>query len=54
MQIVGTITNEHDFKQKFVYLFKVKDNTGSVESLSWIQAELSPTQSLGLSQSWIS
>ena len=53
IQIVGTITNEQDFKQKFVYLFQVKDDTGSVESLSWIQAELSPKQSLGLSQSWI-
>ena len=53
MQIVGTITNEYDFKQKFVYLFQVKDDTDSTESVSWIQAELSPKQSLGLSQSWI-
>jgi len=53
MQIVGTITNDHNFKQKFVYLFQVKNATDSVESISWIQGELSPKQSLDVSQSWI-
>jgi len=53
MQIVGTITNEHNFKQKFVYIFQVKNTADSVESISWIQGELSPKQSLDVSQSWI-
>jgi len=53
MQIVGTITNEQNFKQKFVYLFQVKNVTDYVESISWIQGELTPKQSLDVSQSWI-
>ena len=53
MQIVGTISNDHDFKQKFVYMFQVKNDEDIVESLSWIQGEISPLQSLDVSQSWI-
>jgi hypothetical protein len=53
MQMVGTITNDHNFKQKFVYLFQVKNVTDSVESISWIQGELSSKHSLDVSQSWI-
>ena len=53
MQIVGTITNDQNFTQKFVYLFQVKNASNSVESISWIQGELSPKQSLDVSQSWI-
>ncbi len=53
MQIVGTISNDHDFNQKFVYMFQVKNDENIVESLSWIQGELSPLQTLDVSQSWI-
>jgi len=53
MQIVGTITNDQNFTQKFVYLFQVKNAADSVESISWVQGELSPKQSLDVSQSWI-
>ena len=53
MQIVGTITNDQNFKQKFVYLFQVKNSNDYVESISWIQGELIPKQSLDVSQSWI-
>jgi len=53
MQIVGTITNDQNFKQKFIYLFQVKNDVSYVESISWIQGELSPQQSLDVSQSWI-
>lgn len=53
MQIVGTITNKYDFTQKFVYIFQVKNDINSIESISWIQGELSPKQSLDVSQSWI-
>ena len=52
LQIVGTITNDQNFPQKFIYLFQVKNGSNSVESLSWIQGELSSQQSLDVSQSW--
>ncbi len=53
MQMVGTITNDHNFKQNFVYFFQVKNAMNSIESISWIQGELSAKQSLDVSQSWI-
>ncbi|MEK6831592.1 MAG: hypothetical protein AABY17_02385, partial [Thermoproteota archaeon] len=53
IQIVGTISNQQNFKQKFVYFFQVKDESNSVVSVSWIQGEISENQKLDLSQSWI-
>ena len=53
IQLVGTIQNEYDFNQKFVYLFQVKNSENFIESLSWIQSEISPKQILDVSQSWI-
>ena len=53
IQIVGTVLNEHDFKQKFVYMFQVKNDENIIESLSWIRGEISSQQSLDVSQSWI-
>ena len=53
IQLVGTIQNEHDFNQKFVYLFQVKNFDNSIESLSWVQSEISQKQILDVSQSWI-
>ena len=52
LQIVGTLTNDYTFTQKFIYLIQVKNELNSVESLSWIQGELSSKQSLDVSQSW--
>lgn len=52
MQIVGAIKNELEFKQKFVYFFQVKNDQNYVESLSWVQGEISPNQNLDVSQSW--
>ena len=52
VQIVGSIKNEHDFAQKFVYLFQIKDKNNSVVSVSWIQGEISANQDLDVSQSW--
>ncbi len=52
IQIVGTITNENSFKQKFVYIFQVKNSNDLVESISWIQSEIIPEQILSVSQSW--
>lgn len=53
LQIVGTISNKHDFHQNFIYLFQVKNEQNIVESLSWVQGEISSNQNLDLSQSWI-
>lgn len=53
IQIVGKILNEHNFKQKFVYLFQVKDESNLVLSVSWIQGEITGNQVLDVSQSWI-
>ena len=53
VQIVGTITNDQNFAQKFVYFVQVKNDTNYVESISWIQGEVSANQSLDLSQSWM-
>jgi hypothetical protein len=52
LQIVGTIVNQNNFDQKFVYLFQVKNANDVVESISWVQGELSSVQSLDVSQSW--
>ncbi|AJW71579.1 hypothetical protein [Nitrosopumilus adriaticus] len=53
LQIVGTIVNPNEFDQKFVYLIQVKNENNIVESISWVQGELSSGQSLDVSQSWI-
>src|SRR3989338_8134186 len=50
---VATISNEQNFKQKFVYLFQIKDENNYVVSVSWIQGEISGNQNLDVSQSWI-
>ena len=52
IQIVGTITNDNSFKQKFVYIFQVKNSNDLVESISWIQSEIASEQILSVSQSW--
>ena len=52
IQIVGSVINNHDLKQKFVYLFQVKNDDESVESISWIQGDLLTHQDLNVSQLW--
>ena len=53
VQIVGSLSNLQDYDQKFVYLFQVRNSQNYVESLSWIQGQLSSGQNLDVSQSWI-
>jgi hypothetical protein len=53
IQIVGSIKNEQNFDQKFVYLIQVKNHNNTVISLSWITGELSGKQNLDVSQSWL-
>jgi len=52
VQIVGSLSNVQDYDQTFVYIFQVKNSQNYVESLSWIQSQLSSGQSLDVSQSW--
>ncbi len=53
MQIVGTIENQINYEQEFIYFFQIKNSDGEIISLSWIQGKLSPNQILNISQSWI-
>jgi hypothetical protein len=53
MQLVGKIESKINYNQEFIYFFQIKNSTGSVISLSWIQGQLSPKQILDISQSWI-
>jgi len=53
IQIGGSIKNEQNFDQKFIYLIQIKDQNDSVVSLSWMSGELSGTQNLSVSQSWL-
>jgi len=53
IQIVGSVTNEQSFIQKFIFLIQVKDQNDSVVSISWISGELSAGQNLDVSQSWL-
>ena len=52
IQVVGSIINEQNFNQKFVYLIQVKDQDEKVVSLSWVSGELTVNQNLDVSQSW--
>ena len=53
IQIVGTIENQINYDQEFIYFFQIKNPDNSIISLSWIQGKLSPNQILDISQSWI-
>ena len=53
IQIVGTIENQINYDQEFIYFFQIKNSDNSIISLSWIQGKLSPNQILDISQSWI-
>ena len=53
MQLAGTIANQLNYDQEFIYIFQIKNSDNSVLSLSWIQGKLSPNQILDISQSWI-
>ena len=53
VQIVGTIKNDQNFNQDFVYLIQIRSSNNQIESISWITGELSDNQVLDVSQSWI-
>ena len=52
LHIVGTISNMQNFSQDFVYLFQIKNESNTVESISWIRGQLTSDQTFDVSQSW--
>ncbi len=52
IQIVGVLINEQALKQSFTYIFQVEDSKGTPVSISWVQGEIAPKQTLEVSQSW--
>ena len=52
-QIVGSVTNQQPYHQEFAFLFQIKDDQGVVISISWIIGQISPNQTLDVSQSWM-
>lgn len=52
LQIVGAIQNNQEYDQSFVFIIQIKENDGTIISLSWIQGKMSANQELEVSQSW--
>jgi hypothetical protein len=52
-QIVGTVHNNQNFKQSFVYIIQIKNEDDIAMEISWIQGQLSANQTLQVSQSWM-
>jgi len=52
LHIIGTVSNMQNFNQNFVYLFQIKNELNSVESISWVRGQLTSDQTFDVSQSW--
>jgi len=52
LQITGTVHNNQNYEQKFVFIIQIKEPQGSVVSLSWIEGVMSANQNFEVSQSW--
>jgi hypothetical protein len=48
-----TIENKSEAKQQLIYILQLKDSAGLTISLSWIEEEIPPNDSVKISQSWI-
>ena len=53
IQIVSKVLNNQNYDQNFVYIVQVTNDSGIIETLSWIQGKFAANQSLELSQSWL-
>ncbi len=53
IQITSDIVNQQSREQKFAYLVMIQDDSGTTESLSWIDRVLNPESYFGPSSSWI-
>jgi hypothetical protein len=52
LQITGTVHNNQNYEQNFVFIIQIKEPQGSVVSLSWIEGIMSANQNFEVSQSW--
>jgi hypothetical protein len=52
LQIAGTVHNNQNYKQNFVFIIQIKESEGAVVSLSWIEGQMSANQNFEVSQSW--
>ena len=53
IQIVGSIQNNQNFAQSFVYLIQIKNDNDTLVKLAWISGSLQPDGRLDVSQSWL-
>src|SRR3972149_1286538 len=52
LQIAGTVHNNQNYEQNFVFIIQIKESEGAVVSLSWIEGQMSANQNFEVSQSW--
>ncbi len=53
VQIQASLVNNQDRSQSFAYLVQIQNANGVTIALSWLNGELSTSQSLNTAQSWI-
>ncbi len=52
LQIAGTVHNNQNYEQNFVFIIQIKESDESVVSLSWIRGKMSANQDFEVAQSW--
>jgi len=52
LQIAGTVHNNQNYEQNFVFIIQIKESEGAVVSVSWIEGQMSANQNFEVSQSW--
>ncbi|MFQ5940488.1 MAG: FxLYD domain-containing protein [Nitrososphaerales archaeon] len=52
IQLQSLLTNNIDIKQKFTYILQVKDSTGALVRLSWIEGNIAAKESVNTVISW--
>ena len=52
LQIQSTVTNNIEKRQKFVYVMDVKDANGATVTISWIDGNIAPKESINPVLSW--
>ena len=50
LQIAGTVHNNQNYDQNFVFIIQIKEHDGAVVSLSWIEGQMSANQNFEVSQ----
>ncbi|MGI0077301.1 MAG: hypothetical protein ACREAU_07845, partial [Nitrosopumilaceae archaeon] len=49
LQIAGTVHNNQNYEQNFVFIIQIKESEGAVVSLSWIEGQMSANQNFEVS-----